>query len=172
MRTLLLLRHAKSSWDNPSLRDFDRPLSPRGYRDAPRIGKELKRRGQMPDLVLSSPATRARQTIEAVLDAAGADITPQFDESIYAASSAELMRLVRRLPDQHSVVMLVGHNPGFEDLLSRLTGSYEHMPTASLACIELKSDRWDDAQEGQGKLASLIIGKQLKRSSKGKEGQS
>src|SRR5262245_28346150 len=138
MKTLLLLRHAKSSWDDSSLRDFDRPLSARGERDAPRIGKALRKQGAIPDLIISSPAARAKATIKAATKAARLDVAPQFDEAIYGASSAELMRAIRRLSDTAHCVMLVGHNPGFEDLLARLTGSHERMPTAALACIQFE----------------------------------
>lgn len=161
MKTLLLLRHAKSSWDDSSLRDFDRPLAPRGERDAPRMGKALKKRGPLPDVVISSPAQRARQTVEAFVAAAKLEAGPQFDERIYEASSAELMKLVRGLPDSASCILLVGHNPGFEDLVSRLTGKSQRMPTAALACIEFKVEKWEDVEDGEGKLAWLLTPKEL-----------
>ena len=161
MKTLLLLRHAKSSWDDSSLRDFDRPLSARGERDAPRIGKALRKQGTIPDFIVSSPAARAKATIKALAKAARLDIAPQFDDAIYGASSAELMRAIRRLSDAASCVMLVGHNPGFEDLLARLTASHERMPTAALACIEFDFERWEDVENGKGELLWLITPKQL-----------
>lgn len=161
MKTLLLLRHAKSNWDDPSLRDFDRPLAARGKRDAPRIGKALRKRGPLPNLILSSPAARAKATIEAVMKAAKLDGEPQFGEAIYGASSSELMKLIRRLADGSFCALLVGHNPGFEDLLERLTGSDERMPTAALACIEFQIDHWEDVEDGKGQLAWLLTPKQL-----------
>jgi phosphohistidine phosphatase len=161
MKTLLLLRHAKSDWDDPSLRDFDRPLAPRGLRDAPQIGKALRKRGPVPDLIISSPAARAKATIEAVVKAARLTIKHQFDEAIYGASSAELIKLIRRLPDSSSCTLLVGHNPGFEDVVGRLTGSHERMPTAALACMEFQIDHWEDVGDGKGRLASLLTPKQL-----------
>lgn len=161
MKTLMLLRHAKSDWDDSSLADFDRPLAARGKRDAPRVGKELRKRGSSPDLIISSPAARARATINAVIKAAKLDGELQFDESIYGASSAELLKLLRRLRDTSSRALLVGHNPGFEDLLGRLTGLHERMPTAALACIEFQIDRWEDVEDGKGRLAWLVIPKQL-----------
>lgn len=161
MKTLLLLRHAKSSWDEPGLRDFERPLAGRGKRDAPRMGEALRERGPLPDYVLSSPAQRARSTMKAFIKAAGVDITPQFEEGIYEASSAELMKIARRLPDTSACALMVGHNPGFEDMVSRLTGSFERMPTAALACIEFDTERWEDMEDGQGKLAWLLTPKQL-----------
>lgn len=161
MKTLLLLRHAKSDWDDPSLKDFDRPLAARGERDAPRIGKALRKRGPLPDLIISSPAARARATIDAVIKAAKLNLGIRFDEAVYGASSPELMTLIRRLPDESSCVLLVGHNPGFEDMVGRLSGSRERMPTAALACIEFQIDRWEDMKDGTGKLAWLLTPKQL-----------
>src|SRR5262245_47987964 len=129
MKTLLLLRHAKSDWGDSSLRDFDRPLATRGEKDAPRIGKALNKRGPLPDFIMSSPAARAKATIEAVAAAAKIDLPIQFEEKIYGAPSAELINLVRRLPNDCSCALLVGHNPGFEDLARRLSGSDHRMPT-------------------------------------------
>src|SRR5262249_55636196 len=121
MKTLMLLRHAKSDWGDQSLRDFDRPLADRGKRDAPRIGKAIKKRGWIADLIISSPAERAKQTIEAVAASAGLVPSIQFDESIYGASAGDLMKLIRRLPDSINCALLVGHNPTFEQVLERLT---------------------------------------------------
>ncbi|HLG17986.1 MAG TPA: histidine phosphatase family protein [Blastocatellia bacterium] len=163
MKTLLLLRHAKSSWDDPAIGDFDRPLAPRGVRDAPRIGKALKKRGPLPDLIISSPAARATQTIQAVVKSAGLEAEVQFDARIYAASCAELMRVIRQIPNSISCAMIVGHNPTFEDVVSRLAGSAHAMPTAALACIELRADRWDDIEDGEGKLVWLLTPKSIER---------
>ena len=161
MKTLMLLRHAKSDWDDTSLRDFDRPLAARGKRDAPRVGKALRKRGSLPDLIISSPAARAKATIDAVIKTAKLNGEAQFDEAIYGATSAELLKLIRRLRDASSCSLLVGHNPGFEDLLDRLTGSHDRMPTAALACIEFQIDRWEDAEDGNGRLAWLVTPKQI-----------
>jgi len=161
MKTLLLLRHAKSDWDDPSLRDFDRPLAARGERDAPRVGKALRKRGPLPDLIISSPAARAKATIQAVIKAAKLDLDAKFDETVYGASSPELVTLIRRFPDVASCVLLAGHNPGFEDLVGRLSGAHERMPTAALACIEFQIDNWEDVDDGAGRLAWLLTPKQL-----------
>jgi phosphohistidine phosphatase len=161
VKTLLLLRHAKSDWDDERLRDFDRPLAARGRRDAPRVGRALKERGPAPDLIVSSPAARAKETIEAVMGSAGLAQSPLFDEGIYGASSAELMKIIRRLPDESSCALLVGHNPGFEDTVTRLTGSRAHMPTAALACVEFQVERWEDVEDERGKLLWLLTPKQL-----------
>ena len=162
MKTLLLLRHAKSDWDDPSLQDFDRPLAARGERDAPQIGKALRKRGDtLPDLIISSPAARAKATVKAVVIAAKVDTHIQYDEAIYGASSAELTKLVNRIPDASSCAMLVGHNPGFEDLVGRLSGSPERMPTAALACLEFQVNSWSEVGEEEGKLVWLLTPKQL-----------
>ena len=161
MRTLLLLRHAKSSWADSSAPDFERPLASRGIADAPRVGLALRQRGPLPDLVLSSPAVRATQTIEAVVKAAALGVTPRFDENIYGASSGELMKIVRSIPDTSRCAMLVGHNPGFAETVSRLTDTSQDMPTAALACIEFQIENWTDVEDGGGKLAWLITPKLL-----------
>jgi phosphohistidine phosphatase len=161
MKTLLLLRHAKSSWDQPSLRDYERPLADRGRRDAPRMGKALKERGPLPDSIICSPAARARETLAAFQKAAEIGTEPKFDEGVYGATSAELMGIVRKLPDGSGCALMVGHNPGFEDLVSRLSGTAEHMPTAALACITFDVDRWGDVEDGEGRLAWLMTPKTL-----------
>src|SRR5262245_36213031 len=162
MKTLLLLRHAKSDWDDPSLPDFDRPLAARGDPHAPEIGKALRKQGSLPNLVISSPAARAKATVKAVVKAAKMKVEIQYEEAVYGASSAELVNLIRRLPDASSCAMLVGHNPGFEDLLGRLSGSHERMPTAALACLEFQVTSWSEVGESEGKLVWLLTPKQLK----------
>ena len=161
MKTLLVLRHAKSDWGNSSLRDFDRPLASRGERDAPRIGKALRKRGIIPDYIVSSPAARARATVQAVKTAGEINEEVNFDETIYGASSAELLKLIRSFPDVHACALIVGHNPGFEDLVGRLVASPERMPTAALACIELALDHWADVEDRKGRLLWLLTPKQL-----------
>ncbi|HKF57621.1 MAG TPA: histidine phosphatase family protein [Blastocatellia bacterium] len=163
VKTVMLLRHAKSDWDDQSLRDFDRPLADRGRGDAPRIGKAIRKKGRIPDLIISSPAARARETIEAVVKSAGLEASPQFDETIYGAEPADLLKLIRSLPDSRSSVLLVGHNPTFEHLLARLAATDEHMPTAALACIEFQIDHWEDVDDGQGKLVWFVTPKDLPR---------
>jgi phosphohistidine phosphatase len=163
MKTLLLLRHAKSSWGDAALKDFDRPLARRGLGDAPRMGRALSERGPAPDLVISSPAARARQTVELFLESSGYDLAPRFDGSIYDASAGELMQLVRELPDSAGCVLLVGHNPGFEYLASRLAASQVTMPTAALACIELPVEKWEDVEEDHGRLVWHLVPKELQK---------
>jgi phosphohistidine phosphatase len=163
VKTLLLMRHAKSSWDDATLRDFDRPLAERGRRDAPRMARALLALDSAPDLIVSSPATRARETIEAVIREGQFTAPLDFDGAIYDASSAALIEVVRRLPDERHRVLVVGHNPGCEDLLTRLTTERGRMPTAAIACIEFQVDHWSDIEDGQGKLVWLLTPKQLRQ---------
>jgi phosphohistidine phosphatase len=161
MKTLLLLRHAKSSWDDPLLRDFERPLAERGKRDAPRMGKALSERGPLPDFVLCSTAKRARSTMKRFVKAAGITVEPQMEEGIYEASSPSLMKIVRSLPPTSAVALMVGHNPGFEDLVTRLAVAFDRMPTAALACVEIDVEAWEDVEDGKGKLVWLLTPKEI-----------
>jgi phosphohistidine phosphatase len=161
VKTLLLLRHAKSDWDDSSLSDFDRPLADRGKRDAPRMGRALKARGPEPDLIVSSPAVRAKETVEAFTKSGGFTASLQFDANIYDASTSELMSIVRRLPDGNSCILMAGHNPGFEELVYRLSGTHERMTTAALAAIEFQIEHWEDVEDGQGKLLWFLTPKQI-----------
>jgi phosphohistidine phosphatase len=161
MKHLLLLRHAKSSWGDSQLTDFDRPLAPRGERDAPRIGAELRQRLPLPDNILSSTAMRARQTTTAVVAAAALEIEPQFLPQLYAASEDTLMAIVRRLSPDSACTLLVGHNTGLENLLGRLTGNWVHLSTAALVCIALDVTRWEDVADGSGVPVWSITPKQL-----------
>jgi phosphohistidine phosphatase len=161
MKTLVLMRHAKSSWDDSTMADFDRPLAPRGERDAPRIGRAIGGRGSTLDLVVSSPAVRARQTAETVIRSGSLAGELRFDERIYDASAPELFKLIRELPRTCSSVMIVGHNPGLESLFARLTGISERMPTAAVACIELKVDEWDEVEDAVGNLTWMMTPKSL-----------
>lgn len=141
--TLVLLRHAKSDWSG-SEADIDRPLAKRGRRQAPEAGAWLAAHLPLVDLAVVSPATRARSTWDLV--AAELDVPPpaRIDERVYAASIRELVDVVRGLPEDAGVVVLVGHNPGIEDLATRLTGEWVTMPTSALAVLTL-SDRWSGA---------------------------
>jgi phosphohistidine phosphatase len=161
MKTLYLLRHAKSSWDDPDLKDFDRPLNKRGLKAAPRVGALLQKQKLQPDIVLSSPALRAKQTTHIVCEAAGLSSLINFDERIYEAGVQRLFEIVIGFSDTINVAVMVGHNPGFEELVSALTGESQRMPTAALACIELKIKKWSDLTGGSGKLKWLVRAKDL-----------
>jgi phosphohistidine phosphatase len=162
MKTLLLLRHAKSSRKDNGLRDFDRPLNQRGLKTAPSIGRLMRKRKLQPDLVLSSPAERARQTTQLVIEAAGLETELRYDERIYEASVERLLEVVSQLDDETGIVMLVGHNPGLEELLEVLTGEAHNLPTAALACVELNIEKWNKVRAGGGRLEWLVKPKELK----------
>ena len=162
MKTLLLLRHAKSSWKEQEVRDFDRPLNQRGLKAAPSMGRLIKKRKLQPDLVLSSPAERARQTTQLVIEAAGLKTELRYDERIYEATVVRLFDIVTQVDDESNLVMIVGHNPGLEELLEALTGEARSLPTAALACIELDVEKWNKARAGTGRLEWLVKPKKLK----------
>lgn len=154
---LLLLRHAKSSWDDPALLDLERPLAPRGERDAPRMGAELARLGILPDRVLVSPARRALQTARRFLPAAGVDpARVQIVPELYAAGPDALQRILNAVAGDGRCLLVVGHNPGLEAWGERLTGQALQMPTCALVCIRL------DALD-RGCLEWQVIPKTLRR---------
>ena len=163
MKTLLLLRHAKSSWEDPGLDDFDRPLNERGVKDAKLTGKFARRQMVKPDLVLSSPATRAKNTAELFVAAAGLKNTLAYDERIYEASARRLLQLLSEFDDAYESVLLIGHNPGFEELFELLTGATKKVPTASLTCIDLNIDKWAGPKSGKGTLKWRMTPKRLKK---------
>jgi phosphohistidine phosphatase len=165
MKSLHLLRHAKSSWDDPVERDFDRPLNGRGHRAARRMGEWLKEEAPFFQHIIASPALRIRQTIEGVEAGYGARFRPEFDKRIYMASAASLFDLIRETPDSVESLLLIGHNPGLEDLLLLVTeGDTGHLraeahqkyPTATFASIELPVDSWADVGEGGARITRFI----------------
>jgi phosphohistidine phosphatase len=162
MKTLLLLRHAKSSWKEPGLSDFERPLNGRGLKAAPLMGRFLRRKNLQPDLILSSPAKRASQTTRLVIEAMKLDAEPEFDEHIYEASVQVLLEIISEIEDGANAVLLVGHNPGLEELLEFLTGEARQMSTAALAYITLNIDKWSEARRRRaGRLEWLVKPKEL-----------
>lgn len=160
MKHLLLLRHAKSSWDDQGLEDFERPLNKRGIKAAKLVGQFLRREEIKIDLVISSPAKRARETIELVLPAAKLEVELRFEDRIYEATPRTLLAVIAEVKPSVNTLMLVGHNPGFEGLLEILTTQARHLPTASVAFIDLDSDEWKKARAG-GKLVRLVRPKEL-----------
>jgi phosphohistidine phosphatase len=142
MKTLLILRHAKSSWKFPDLTDHDRPLNRRGKRDAPRMGRTLKERKLVPDLVISSTATRAMDTASAVAKNSGYKGKRIKFESLYAAEPAAYLAVLREVADNYHRVLIVGHNPGVEELIEMLTGEIHIIPTCTLAQIEFDIEKW------------------------------
>lgn len=156
MKTLLLLRHAKSDWDDPGLTDFERPLNKRGQKAAPAIGDFLREQKVKPHLILSSPAERARQTTLLMIESAKLTADLRYDERIYEASLERLMEVLSQIEDTAEVVMLVGHNPGVEKLLAHLTGEAQKMPTAALACFNLNLEKWSKVKEHSAQLEWLV----------------
>jgi phosphohistidine phosphatase len=171
MLTLSLLRHAKSSWDDPSLEDFDRPLAKRGIAAADRMGAYIQAQGLAPDAILCSSAVRARQTLELVLPHFLGPPTVEYDRSLYLASAPVMLaRLRRRDAKLTRHVMLVGHDPGMHALACQLasTGNPEQLramahkfPTAGLAVIRFKARAWSKLAAGAGELDRFVTPKTL-----------
>jgi phosphohistidine phosphatase len=159
-KRLLLLRHAKSSWDDPALADHDRPLAPRGRRAAERIGAHLRDEQVEIGLVLCSSATRARETLERV----GPPGEVRIESSLYGASAEHLLERVRRVPDEADSVMLIGHNPAMEDLAALLTEpdslAGEKFPTGALATLSFTGS-WRQLGPGSAGLESFVRPREL-----------
>jgi phosphohistidine phosphatase SixA/CHAD domain-containing protein len=169
VKTVLLSRHAKSSWEDASLADVDRPLAPRGVKAAGAVGRYVFRTAGMPDLVLCSTAARARQTWERMSAAAPLSVPVRYLDELYMATPERLLTILARLPDDVDCVLVIGHNPGFEELL-RLLGSSdpaaceplpEKFPTAAVAEVRLEIPRWWDIAPGRGRLHRFITPKDL-----------
>jgi phosphohistidine phosphatase len=159
MKTLTLLRHAKSGWDDPVARDFDRPLNGKGQRAAAMMGRYMKAEGLAFDHVLASPAARVTETLGQVSAGYGSDLAPHWDQRLYLASAATLLDLIHELPDGADTVLFSGHNPGLEELVLLLAGdnplreSVElKFPTASLAEMRFDVAHWADVKPGAGAL--------------------
>ena len=147
MKTLLILRHAKSSWDNPALTDHERPLNKRGRKAAPRMGQLLADEGLVPDLILSSTAERARATADLVAERSGYDGEVLVTDELYLAPPSAYFGLIGALNDAHNTVMVVGHNPGISEFVTNLTGESTEMVTAALAHTQMNIESWRDLQQ-------------------------
>ena len=162
MKTLLILRHAKSSWKDMFLADHDRPLKKRGKRDAPIMGKLLREQGLVPDLILSSTAKRALKTAVLVADACGYDGEINVQREFYPGYPDAYIEALKETPDEYQIVMVVGHNPGLEELLELLTEAAEFLPTAALAQVALPLDYWVELNdETSGELVNLWLPRAL-----------
>lgn len=150
MKTLLLMRHAKSSWKSPGLADHDRPLNSRGERDAPRMGKRLRDAGLIPDEVFCSTAARARQTWDLASSTLEEDIPVVLTNRLYLAPPGEILDVISTADRYASSLLVIGHNPGMEHLLYRLTGLEEAVPTAAIAWMEFPIDHWAEVREVSG----------------------
>ncbi len=156
MKRLYVIRHAKSSWSDPALGDFERPLNKRGKRDAPFMGARLKKGGAHPDMIVSSPARRAVKTAREIAKAVGFPAGKIVKEmTIYDASLYDLLAVVRKIPDACDEVIMVGHNPGFSDLAGYLASdSSVYMPTCAVFCVDLEVDSWASIAVGIGRTVS------------------
>ncbi|MGW9632319.1 SixA phosphatase family protein [Agromyces sp. NPDC055520] len=147
VKTLVLMRHAKSSWESPGLADHDRPLNDRGREDAPRMGRRLVERGIEPDVIITSTAERARSTAALVAAELGTPARRVIaDERLYAASVDTLLRVIRSLDRRVATAMLVGHNPEMTELATRFSKSAEAMPTAAIAVFTFGTDSWAEVR--------------------------
>jgi phosphohistidine phosphatase len=168
VKVLYLLRHAKSSWDDPEIADHDRPLAPRGKRAARLIAGHLSRQGVQPALVLSSSARRARETLKPLERVFSGKVDVRFESGLYAASAPELAGRLRSVPAAVASVLVVGHNPGLQELgllLARPSPNREALgekfPAGALAVVELDLAGWHDLTGGSGELTSLVLPREL-----------
>lgn len=168
MKQILLLRHAKSSWEDPGLKDFDRPLADRGLNDAPMMGQFADKVGYNPAVIYSSPAKRAFQTSKLFSEAAGIDTSSiQWNEDLYYGSMKDYIEQIQAASDDLERVMIVGHNPIIENTAGMLSGS-EHkiavrMPTAALVCLECFANTWQDVAPGTCQIKWMMIPKILNK---------
>ena len=154
MKTLYLVRHAKSSWDDPDLSDFDRPLNTRGEKDAPKMGQRLNAQGVIPDGIYSSPAVRALTTGKIIAEIVGYPVNSiHTDRNLYHADEDVLLITVRSIPDSFDHVMIVGHNPGLTEFANELIPStIDNIPTTGIVAIQLNSNSWKAVDKNCGHL--------------------
>ena len=155
MKKLYIIRHAKSSWKDMNLDDFDRPLNKRGKLNAPLMGEVLRSRGIKPDIILSSPALRAKTTAKTIAQILDYSHKILFIKEIYEASSSELNNIVKKLDKKHDVAFLLGHNPGFNDLVYDYVGLYENIPTCGVVEIVFDCEKWSKIDSTNAKLISF-----------------
>lgn len=162
-KLLLILRHAKSSWESAELSDHDRPLNNRGKRDAPRMGRKLLKEGIVPHLIISSSAVRAQSTAKKVARACRYEEEILIDSTLYGSGHSEYLNVLINQDDRHDIIMLVGHNPISEHLVEVLTGEIVTMPTCAVACIRLPIRSWRQIiVKTKGELLNLWRPKELR----------
>ena len=157
VKTLYIVRHAKSSWDDPGLDDFERPLNERGKRDAPRMGKRLKEREIYPDLMISSPARRAFSTAKRIAKILGYKKEGiKTEKKLYHAGEEQILSVIKTLSDKFEVVMVIGHNPGLTEFVNTFKDDegqiIDNIPTCGIVAFEMKVDRWKDIGWANGKM--------------------
>ena len=157
MKTLILMRHAKSSWKDHTLNDFDRPLKKRGKKDAQAMGKILCEKELLPQKIVSSSAKRARRTAEILVEEVKTAIPIDLVDQLYMAEVTTIFDLIKKLPDELERVMLVGHNPGLESTVQLLSNEIESVPTGGVAVISLPIKSWKElSSETKGQLVELF----------------
>jgi phosphohistidine phosphatase len=168
MKTLLLLRHAKSSWNDNTLVDQKRPLNQRGKKDAPIMGKYLKNKKLTPDLIISSTAKRAKDTSKLVAEYCGYNKDIEESKLLYGTTSRDYLTTIGGISDKHHRVLLIGHNPILEEVLEIVTGEQIIMKTCSLAHISLPINYWSEVKDDtntKGKLIDVVKVKKLNKNS-------
>jgi phosphohistidine phosphatase len=168
VRTVILLRHGKSSWSDPTLADLDRPLAPRGERASRKIAEYIRRKKIRPALVLCSPSLRTRQTLEAIESSLGKGSPVEREPELYAASEEELLQRLQALPESFDSVMLIGHNPGLHELARVLASRgadlprlEEKFPTGALATLVVEGESWVTLGPGDAELVDYVVPRQL-----------
>jgi len=161
MLTLYLLRHAKSSWEEASQQDFERPLTNRGRKACALIGEFIEEKGIDFDLVLVSTAVRTRQTIELIKEQAKLRGEVRYDERIYEATVSQLLEVIAQVDSDRENVLLVGHNPGIEGLLALLTGQQQRVTTANFAKIKITATKWSGSLANKGTLEWIVRPKEI-----------
>lgn len=144
MKNLYIIRHAKSSWKETSLDDFDRPLNKRGKRDAPLMGNLLKEQGVAPDLIISSPAKRAKDTAKIIAKHVNYKKDILFEQNIYEAGIYDIDNVVTNIDDNNKTVFLFGHNPALNEYVYQMVELYDNVPTAGIVHLRFNVDRWSD----------------------------
>ncbi len=163
MKTLYLVRHAKSSWEFSDLSDFERPLNNRGKNDAPVVGKFLKSQQILPDLMLSSPAVRALHTATIIAREIGYHQNIQVNEKMYHAHTPELWHIVKSVPDKVNELMIFGHNPSFTEFANEMvTQVIDNLPTCGVFAVNWHIKSWNDIKKGEGKFKFFEFPKNLK----------
>ncbi len=162
MKTLLIMRHAKSSWTDTDIEDHERPLNKRGKRDAASMGKHLHAQNLLPDCIVGSPARRVRQTIDRLMETSGYRGEVDLYPDLYLAAPEAYLSVLEELDDTIQRPLIMGHNPGLEELLGQLTETQDSLPTGAVAQVELPVEHWADLKSNpDGRLVNLWSPKTL-----------
>lgn len=166
MTKLYIIRHAKSSWKDLKLDDFERPLNKRGEKDAPVMGERLKNKKILPDIILSSPAKRAKITAEVIANKVHYDKKIIFKPDIYEADKNTLKKIVNNIDDIYNTAFLVGHNPGLNELAEYYVGYEENLPTCGILGIEFTCNHWKECNADNARLIFVDYPKKVQENKK------